>query len=1263
MSRSFLRALAVVGILFTTCLLNAQSTGGRIIGRVTDTSGAVVPGAKITLTNEATGVNYESVSSGAGDFAVLQVPVGVYTVTADHGSFKKYVRKGVRLELNQVLNLEIAMQLGAANEVVNVTGEAPLIDTSSSQLGTAVDSKTVTGLPLDSRDTYQLLQIQPGVTSIGGSDLFYGSNTAGAVSVNGARGRANNFSVNGGESNDLFVNAPGVQPSPDAIQEFRVITNTFDAEYGRNSGSVINVVTKSGTNAWHGSLFEFFRNQGLNARGYFDIRRPDLKQNDFGGTFGGPIKKDKSFFFVSYEGKRQVQGQTSDPVVVPTDLERIGNFSESFASAPFAGTLKDDTLAQILNARCGLGATAGDAWSTLFPGNIIPQNCLDPVAVDLLNAYVPHANRGGNIFQDVPNGRSDGNQFTIKYDHNFNQNHQFNAYYYYNDGNDDVPFSHFESFSPNVLPGFGAVTATRSQQVNLSHVWTINPQSVNEFRFTYFRNSQGEFFHPKKTNLVTDSCTTVGVANCFNGQTDTPGVFTSDPKLGITPNLGPTREGVPFISVSGGFTIGNNFEGEIPQTGNTYQWSDNFTRIFGKHTTKFGVDFRMQHFDQTLFFDPNGDFSFFGGGENDLGAANLFGNYLIGLPDSFLQGSAQASRYRTNSIYLFAQDSWKLKPNFTVNYGLRYEINTPFKDLNKRVQAFRPGQATTQYPCTLQDPNQITNYGGADCNPGGVAQAVFPLGLVVPGDHGVAPGFAETVYTAFAPRVGIAWSPGWKDNWLTGGQGKTSVRAGFGVFYNPIEQLVLEQLGAQPPFGGSTLISEDYFQAPFALQSCTAPCTVGNNSGVAPNPFNGFLSPAPGTPTDWSTFRPILLFGNVPKHQNAQYTMQYNFNIERELRKDLAVQIGYVGSQGRHLLATRDLNFGNPQTCLDLHQTSVTSGDASFDCGQFFADSSFVIPAGTQIAPQGLHLPYGSVPFISGGTVLANDINLVGLRQYSSPFCEPTTGAGCPADGIPVFSSIFSQETGSNSTYNAFQAQLEKRFSKGLQFLAAYTLSRSEDDASTFEQILNPICNSCNRSLSLFDTRHRFVLSYLWDIPVPHYQGAKGTLLNGWAISGITTLQSGFPIRILSADDQELMNSFDFELPGKPDQIANFHTADPRDNHFCANGTGPAFGNNCITDLYAFDPNAFTSAAFGTLGTAKRSICCGPGIKNFDFSIQKITKFKETQAIEFRAEFFNLFNTTQFLNPDGNITDGTDFGKVKRARAPRQIQFALKYSF
>lgn len=1240
--------IGLVCLLFSASAL-AQSTGGRIFGRVTDPTGAVVSGATVTLTNEATGVSRAVDTDASGDYTLVQVPVGTYTVTVEHANFKKNVHKGVTLQLNQGLTVDAVLQVGQRTEVVEVTSEAPLVDTTSTQLGAVVNERSVTGLPLSSRDTYQLLQLQPGVTSIGGTDLFFGSDTAGAVSVNGGRGRTNNFMVNGGDGNDLFVNSPAIQPSPDTIQEFRVLTNTMDAEYGRNSGSVVNVVTKSGTNQWHGSVFEFFRNDVLNAKGFFDPARPPLKQNEFGGTFGGPIKRDRTFLFISYQGRRNTQGFTTDPAVVPTAAERAGNLG-------VGGTLTDDAVAQVLLNRgtcaADIAAIPGSTppaamtpWASIFPTGFIPPSCFDPVAADLLR-FVPCpladpnctnlANTASN-FQAIPIGHTRDDQVTVRFDHHINQNQNLSIYYYLQTGPNDRPFSHFESATPNVLPGFGTISDTRNQQINASHTWTLNPTMVNEFRFTYFRAAQGTFMHPQRTNLVTDSCTAAASAFCFTGATDTPGVITTamgPGGIGITPNLGATREGVPFITISGGFTIGNNFEGEIPQIGQTFQWSDNLTKVWGKHTAKFGVDFRHQKFDQTLFFDVNGDYGYTGGGSNDTG--NLFANYLLGMPDSYLQGSAQDSKYRTNSLYLYAQDSWKIKPNLTLNYGLRWELNTPFADNLHRVQTFRPGQATTTYPCTLTDPNQIALYGGTDCNPGGVADAVFPLGLVVKGDQGIQNGLTSTYDKSFAPRIGIAWSPG--------KSGKTSIHAGFGIFYNPIEQLVLEQLGAQPPFGGSTFVSEDFFQAPFVLQSCTVPCSAATG-GVVPNPFDGILSPAPGTATDWSHFRPILLFGQVPSHLRSQYTEQFNVSVEREITKSLVVHIGYVGSEGHRLLGTHDLNFGNPQTCIDLHDMSVLNADPNIDCGPFFADSSFTIPAGYLLPPGGLHLPYGPTPLVSGAAT-ANQITLVGLRRYSSPNCNPMTGASCPADGIPVFSSIFSQDTVANSAYHSLQASLEKRFSKGLQFEAAYTYSSARDNVSTFEELLNPLCPKCGWAPSLFDARHRFVFSYYWELPVPKYEGGKGVLLNGWAVSGITTYQSGFPIRILSSDDQELQFSFDFNLPGRPDLVGPFRTFDPRKN-----------------GGYAFDTSAFTSAAFGTAGTAPRTICCGPGVKNWDFSLQKDTRLGERVNMQFRSEFFNLFNQTQFLNPDGNITDGSDFGRVKRARTPRQIQFALKFSF
>ncbi|MBI3644474.1 MAG: TonB-dependent receptor [Acidobacteriales bacterium] len=1228
------RWLAVLSLcLICSTLVSAQSTGGRILGRIADATGAVLGGVKVTLTNEATGVSAETKTNSTGDYVFPQVAVGVYRLEFDLAGFKKNLQRGVNVDLNQVLTINSIMQVGERRETVEVTSEAPLVDTTSTQLGAVMDERSVSNLPLNSRDTYQLLQLQPGVQGVGGSDLFYGSNTAGSVSVNGGRGRSNNFNVNGGDSNDLFVNSPAIQPTPDSIAEFRVLSNTFDAEYGRNSGAVINVVTKSGTNGWHGSLYEFLRNQMFNSKGYLDPRRPDDKQNQFGGTFGGPIVKDRTFFFASYEGRRVVHGITSDPVVVPTAAERNGELS-------LGGSVGTQLFADILSERCGVEAAEGSAYSDLFTSPELLKSCFDPVAADILDRFVPLPNSPDSTFRSIPNDRSHANQVSLKLDHRINEKQNLSLYYFFNDSVDAQPFTRFQAATPNLLEGFGNNNAFRVQQVNLSHTWTLSNSTVNEARLTYFREAQGTFLHPQRTNNVIDSCNSIGVDHCFNGVTDAPVAFSkvlpepldaNNPKYGITPNLGSNREGIPFISVSGGFTIGNNFEGELPQIGNSYQLSDNLTKVIGSHTTKFGVDLREQRFLQTLYFDVSGDYSFFGGGPNDTG--NLFANYLLGLPDSYLQGSAQTEDVRGKSVYLFAQDSWKIKPNLTLNYGLRWEFNQPIYDAGKRYQTFRPGQVTTTYPCQLSA-DSITNFEdlgivNPDCNNTGTT----PVGLVVPGDKGVPRGLTASYYNAWAPRVGIAWDP-WKN-------GKTTIRGGWGMFYNPIEQLVLEQFQAEPPFGGSSLISEGLFNTPF----------IGQDGTKVPNPFNGILTPPPGTPTDWSAFRPILLFGELEPKLRAQYTAQYNFGITRELAKDLVLSIGYVGSQGHRLLATKDINYGNPQTCIDLQNISDLTGDGDLACGPFYADSSFTIAAGEIPEGVSLHMPYGSQEVVTGPN--PTPITLVGLRKYSSPGCDPFTGNGCPPDGVPVFSSIFAQDTIASSNYNSLQTSLEKRMAHGLQFEIAYTWSKSIDNASSFENIVKPICDRCNRSLSLFDARHRFVLSYLWQLPVPQYQGAKGKFLNGWAVSGVTSFQTGFPIRILSSNDAELMNSFDFELPGKPDLVKPFHAQDPRKNN-----------------KYAFDPTAFAlpvqdanSTPLQLLGNSPRTICCGPGINNFDFSVQKVTQIGESKHLEFRAEFFNVFNHTQFLNPDGNISDGADFGRVKRTRDPRQVQFALKFSF
>jgi outer membrane receptor protein involved in Fe transport len=1283
--------------LFLPSRANAQSTGGRIRGTVTDASGGAVAGVKVTLINEGTNASREAQTSATGEYLFLEVPVGSYEIDIVGTGFKRYQRKGIVLVLNEIASVDVTLQVGGATETVEVTGAAPVIDTSTTQLGAVMTDQSVRELPLSTRNTYQLLQLQPGVQSQLGADLFYGSNNPGVVSVNGGRGRSNNYMVNGGDGNDIFVNGPAIQPSPDAIEEFRVLTNTFDAEYGRNSGSIVNVVTKSGTNNVHGDVYEFFRNSVLNTKGFFDPTVPAYQQNQFGATLGGPIKKDKTFVFGSYEGNRLKQGISSGNVYLPTSpmVQNLGNanglgdfssdgaFQGAVNDNQFASTLlnttnrpgcasalqgiADPTAYATLTAMANGTAPQGTSvpYSGLFPNSQIPVSCFDPTAVALYKNYVqPH---GTGAVATIPNLIENDDQFTIRFDQNFSATQHFTAYYYFDDVDQTQPFSYFQAAGANV-PTFGGLFKTRVQQVNVSETSTIGSSSVNEFRFNWFREGQGDLNHP--TNILPslhDACGTyVPAASCF-----------ADPNLpastGITTNI-PGREGVPFVNVAGGFVIGNNFEGELPQTGNTYQFSDNFSKVFGTHSVKFGGDFRIQKFNQFLYYNINGDFTFQNAGSNNSlspagTAANpipdAYPDYFLGTPTSFSQGAAQGLNTTNYGLYLFAQDSWKIKPNVTLNYGLRWELNTPYVDSGNRLQTFRPGQDTTQYPCWLSASSQ-TSLGAtsADCGPNSANNAYFPTGLVFPGDKGVPRGLTSTYYKAFAPRIGLAYSPGWTDGWLaklTGGPAHSTIRAGYGMFYNPMEQLVLEQFSAEPPFGVSVFSSSPLFNTPYLLQNGT---TVPNNA-------TGIIKQTPSTPcfdsagptgcVDWSLFRPILLFGEFQPHLRTQYAEQYNLTIERQLTSDMLLRIAYVGTQAHHLLASQDLNYGNPQTCLDINNIPGQS------CGTFYSDNafSFTVPAGMTF-----HMPYipnpaggGDIPCSYGknnpagctivGAAGGTPLTLVGLRPYSSPNCNPFSGLGCPADQVPVLSNIFTENTVANSNYNGLQISLEKNFSHGLMFQASYTFSKAIDQGASFENQLNPIYANATRGLSLLDAKNRFVFSPIWQLPIPKKEGFAGKVANGWQVSAIITYQSGFPIRVQDQDDSELMSSIFFESTNTPYMTAPLQRLNPKTN----------VGN------YWFNASNFCDATvtgcpqqLGTFGNTPHALCCGPALSNTDLVIAKLTPITERINSEFRAEFYNAWNHTQFENPDGNFSDST-FGQVLKARDPRVMQFAIKFLF
>ncbi|MGB6846356.1 MAG: carboxypeptidase regulatory-like domain-containing protein [Candidatus Acidiferrales bacterium] len=1286
----------LAGLFFLATVPTWSQTTGEVRGDVKDTSGAVIPGVTVTASLDGAATVRTANTGQDGSFEIPELPIGNYTVTAETQGFKKFAAKNVVISIGHVAVIEITLEIGSAQQTVTVESNAVQVETTSTQLGGVMTSQSIRELPLSTRNTYQLLQLQPGVQSQLGADLFYGSSNPGVVSVNGGRGRSNNYMVNGGDANDIFVNAPAIQPSPDAVEEFRVLTNTFDAEYGRNSGSVVNVVTKSGTNQIHGDVYEFLRNNDLNTRGYFDSAVAAYHQNQFGGTFGAPIKKDRTFIFLSYEGNRQIQGISSGTVILPSAAEAAGDFSQD--GPAFTGTLIDPTFAtqlanrttgsaggttcaQAVAAQGGAPIVAGNTFAAIFSSggqaNHVPMQCFDPTALAIYQNYV--APYGTGSLTTIPSQPDYVNQFTVRFDHKLTAAQQLSVYYYFNNDDETQPFATFQGAGSN-LPGFGGITSTRAQQWNITHTWTLGTTAVNEFHFNYFREGQGDLNHPVNIlSSIHDSCgSAVPAANCFSDP--------SNPSLGITTDI-PNRMGVPFINVSGGFAIGNNEEGELPQVGNSFQWTDNFTKTMGAHTLKFGVDVSRHRFDQFLYYNINGAYGFISDSNlcppgvtagcdqpvtNDLGYTDGYADYFLGTPNSYSQGAGQGEDIRNTSLYLFAQDSWKIKSNLTLNYGLRWELNTPYYDLGDRLQTFRPGQITTKYPCWIYTAgSEASGLNPGDCSQNSAQNSVNPVGLVFPGDPGVPRGLTSTDYKAFAPRIGLAWSPSNTEGFfgkLFGGPGKSSIRAGFGIFYNPMEQLVLEQFSAEPPFGGSSFTSNPNFNLPFLPQSSDPVA-----GPFSPNPFAGVINQTPNTPcpdpagpkgcVDWASFRPILLFGEFDPNLKNQYAEQYNLTIERQVSKSTLFRISYVGTQAHHLLASHDENYGTPETCLELNGI-LGSGT----CGPFGADSQYIIPAGTTIptftAPpglagysgcNGLYLPYNGPAgptCIPGGTAVSsvapNGINLVGLRKYSSPNCLPLTGGtGCPPDGVPVFSNIFAEGTIANSNYNGLQVSFERSYSHGLMFQASYTFSKAIDQGASFENELNPINFDATRGESLLSAKHRFVFSPVWQLPIPKYDGFKGKAFDGWGASAIITYQSGFPIRVQDEDDTELMSSTFFESANTPEVMGPVQFQNPKTNN-----------------AYWFNPSNFTDPGPGAFGNVPHALCCGPAISNTDLVISKNTSINERWNTEFRAEFYNAWNHTQFANPDGNFSDGSTFGQVLNLReAPRVLQFGLKLMF
>ena len=682
--------------------LRAQEITGSMRGTVTDPSGARVTHAQISAIQLETGLTRRTQSDNQGDYVLLLLPVGHYRVEATARGFKTYIQEGISLSVNQVAVVALPLTVGAAQQTVEVQADATLVETTN-DLGETVHEREILDLPLNGRNFSQLGLLLPGTAPLTqGLQIAGGSLRAGqSYAVNGERPESNQFLIDGAQNYNT-VNAGFVlRPPPDAIQEFRILTNTASAEFGHNSGSNTNIVTRSGSNQFHGDLYEFLRNDALDARNFFSANTEPLKQNQFGGTLGGPIRHDKTFFFGYYEGFRNRQGETQ-LTAVPTAAERQGNFSALCSSYSPQGFCTDPKGIQLVNVFVPPNGQP-------IPFNTLPPGAINPVSQNLL-AFYPSPNEpayGPNAYGTTQELQNDSDQFGLRIDHYISSRDVVSFHYLFNNGSQVDPLS----IAGANVPGFPVGEDYRAQSAFLDETHTFSPSVVNVARLSFLRN---KLLFGEAVNHAPPS--SLG--------------FQYSPTLA-------SQAGPPFVEVGGYASVGNPITGPADSYQDTYSFTDSLSWVHGKHDLKFGGEFQRDAINNLLGIASNGFFVF--APVPIIG--NALADFLIGQPVVFLQGGGQLPRgLRAWNENLYVQDSYKATSRLTVNIGLRYELPQPYSEIHNQTALFEPGAQSTVIPSA-------------------------PAGLLYPGDAGVGRGLIAREYTAFAPRVGFAWDPTGTGRW------------------------------------------------------------------------------------------------------------------------------------------------------------------------------------------------------------------------------------------------------------------------------------------------------------------------------------------------------------------------------------------------------------------------------------------------------------------------------------------------------------------
>jgi len=1156
MKLSKLMPLSMIILLIPT-FASAQEATGRIFGTVYDQQGAVIAGTQITVTNVATQVNRTAKTDQQGYFQVLALPIGSYKVSAEQQGFRSVTSAAQTLQINQALRVDIKMEVGAVSQRVEVGATAAPVETVNSTLGQSVAGRTLTNMPLNGRDTLDLALLQPGVTESNDDN-----GGAGNYSIAGGRTDSVTFLLDGGLNNDLLDNSNLLDPNPDAIAEFRLLTSNYTAEYGRNGGGIISEVIKSGTNQIHGSLFEFFRNRVLDANDFFNVQqglpRLDLKRNQYGATLGGPIVRDRIFFFLAYQGQRQVQAEPDVDAAVFTPQELQGNFSQSASGGP------DPNVAFFLQQNPYFQPNAALAAQA-----IIDPTRINSVAQAYIKAgLIPTA--PGGLLSTTLTRIDDADELTAKFDFNLNSKDKISATI----GANRAPF--VDPFPFATVPGYPDRTVPDYYFTNIGYTRIFSPTLLNEFHFVTHRS-----------NYLSDTP---------GRQLPTPG----DLGIGITPDVatGPTN-----LFFDSGLYIGFSENGPTRYVENTFSWTDAVSWTRGKHNWKFGSGFSPYQENLAYDYIIDGEFDFYGSG--GIGSGNSYADFLLGIPYDYLQGAKAPSNIRTKSTYVFGQDEWHARKNLVLTLGLRYEYNTPKTDTEGRSFSVIPGEQSQRF-------------------------VNAPLGLVFPGDPRAPLGTNFPDKKNFAPRAGFAWDPT--------GSGKTSLRGGFGIFYDILKGEDNLQFNGQAPFVGSAGL---FFN------------TVGPGQGSAVNymtqPFvaagvpNSFPSKPPSPDISFAPFLPINSSGFVylvDPHLRTPYVYQYNLSLQRNLVADTVLETNYVGSSSHGMTSLEDIN---PMVLGTYNRLLDSSCPQCFGQLPEFRNVSNANYNALEasLTRQAKDSKLGTAYFTFSYTYAHNLDNASGFRQRNSV--------------VPTYSP------------DLFYASSDSDVRHRISFSGGWDLP--------FDRVWGAGPKRLTKGWSLYPIL-TWRTGFPFDIPAslpglsdpanPGTSGAGDPYLSDAAVVG--------PLTIFDPRHQRTINVKTYGTDANGNcQITtttvtgNFYF-DPNSFSNVPLENSPYFdgGNPCFPEI---DPVA--NPADRTYGLHRNTLR-GPHLTNLDLALAKTTKITERVSLEFRVEYFNALNHPEFAQP--TVVNGTTnldsptFGQITatgtfRGATPRIGQLAARLTF